>query len=181
MDKKRKDKEIKAEKEGEIKPKEGTAVARRPSESWLSSGFDSMFDDFRRSFDDLMAPFLPFRSSLATFEDLPTRYALCDLIDKGNHYMVRAELPGYSKDTVDIQVSNDHLELKAEMKREEEEKAEDYLHRERTYSSCQRSIAFPEEIIPSKVKAEMKDGILEIRAPKKSPKPEETMRKVKIE
>ena len=48
---------------------------------------------------------------------------------------------------VDVQVNKDSIEIKAEMKDEKENKGKNYLHRERTYSSVQRDIAFPEEVV----------------------------------
>jgi len=71
--------------------------------------------------------------------------------------------------------------LKAERKSEEEEKSENYLHRERAYASCQRTINFPKEVDPSKVKAKMNNGLLELKVPLREPKPEERMSKVQIE
>ena len=67
-----------------------------------------------------------------------------------------------------------------EMKQEEDESKEGYLHRERTYSQAQRVINFPEEVNPDEVEAKMKDGILELKIMKKEPAPEERMRKVKL-
>ena len=152
--------------------------ARPPRETTLSTGIDRMFDDFRRSFDDMMAPFLPFRTWWPTERILPVRAALCDLVDKGDKYVLSAELPGFGKENVSIEVNKDTLTFSAEKGVEEEEKGEDYLHRERTYSASQRTINFPEGVDPSKVEASMNNGVLEIIAPKKKLKPEDKMRKI---
>jgi HSP20 family molecular chaperone IbpA len=50
---------------------------------------------------------------------------------------------------VDVELNKDFLILKAEKKSEEEERSQNYLHRERTYSSCRRTINFPEEVDPA--------------------------------
>ncbi|MFX1487055.1 MAG: Hsp20/alpha crystallin family protein [Promethearchaeota archaeon] len=156
-------------------------VERPTRDTALWRGFDNILEDFRRSLDDLMSPWLPVRTFLSrTRTGLPIRAPLVDLIDKGDKYVVRAELPGYSKDMIDVELNKDMVSLKAEKKTEEEEKTTDYLHRERTYTACQRTINFPEEVDPSKADATMKDGILELRMPKKEPKPEERMRKVEL-
>lgn len=156
-------------------------VERPTRDTALWRGFDNILEDFRRSLDDLMSPWLPVRTFLPrTRTGLPIRAPLVDLIDKGDKYVVRAELPGYSKDMIDVELNKDMVSLKAEKKTEEEEKTTDYLHRERTYTACQRTINFPEEVDPSKADATMKDGILELRMPKKEPKPEERMRKVEL-
>ncbi len=150
----------------------------RPSRRMLRD-IDDMFEDFRRSFDSLMAPFLPMRTFWKE-ERLPVRCPLLDLVDEGDHYLVKAELPGFSKDMVDIQVNKDTLVLNAEMKEEEERERDDYLHRERSYSSCRRRVNFPEEVDPSNVEGTMKNGVLTLEVYKKEPKPEEKMRKVDL-
>lgn len=161
---------------------EERAIVGRPTrDTALWRCFDNIFEDFRRSFDDLMSPWLPMRTFLPrTATGLPVRAPLVDLVDKGDEYILRAELPGYRKDMVDVELNKDTLNLRAEKKIEEEETARDYLHRERTYSACQRTINFPEEVDPSKADGKLKDGILELRIPKKVPKPEEKLRKVEL-
>jgi HSP20 family protein len=158
----------------------GTSLARRSDQTGLARGIDSIFDEFRRSFDELMRPFFPLTTDIEQAMTLPTRYATVDLIDNGDSYTVTAELPGFSKDQVDVQINKDGLAIKAECKEEKEEKRKNYLHRERAYSSMQRFVAFPEEVVPEKAEGSMKDGVLELKVPKKEPKPEEKPRKVEI-
>ncbi|MBD3206044.1 Hsp20 family protein, partial [Candidatus Bathyarchaeota archaeon] len=100
-------------------------------------GIDDLFEDFRRSFDSYMSPFVPMRSFLPRTRGFPVRAPLIDLMDRGDHFLMRAELPGFKKDMVDVELNKDTLVLKAEMRREEEESNQDYLHRERTYSQAQ--------------------------------------------
>jgi len=110
------------------------AIVKMPAkESELVRGFDSIFDEFRRSFDDLMAPFMPMRTFLPrAIEALPIRAPLVDVIDDGNQYIINTELPGFAKEDVDIQLNKDFMVLKAEKKSEKEEKSENYLHKERS-------------------------------------------------
>jgi HSP20 family protein len=157
----------------------GTSIVKRKEQEGLERGIDNIFSEFRRSFDDLMQPFFP----LAEIDQelrLPTRYAQVDLIDNGDFFTVNAELPGFTKDQVDVQINKDGVAIKAECKEEKEDKRKNYLHRERAYSSLQRFIAFPEEVDPSKVEGLMKEGVLELKVPKKEPKPEEKPRKVEL-
>jgi len=158
----------------------GTSLARRSEKTELSRGIDSMFDEFRRSFDDLMQPFLPLTTDIEHAMTLPARYAAVDLVDNGDSYTVTAELPGFSKDQVDVQINKDGLSIQAECKENKEEKRKNYLHRERAYSSMQRFIAFPEEVNPDNVEGSMKEGVLELKVPKKESKPEEKLRKVAL-
>jgi len=157
------------------------AIVRRPeTEPELYRGFDTIFDDFRRSFDDLLAPFLPMRTYFPTTFDIPIRAPLVDLIDEGNQYVIKTELPGFNKDDVNIEINRDMLVFKAEKKSEEEEKSENYLHRERYYASAQRMVNFPEQVDPSKVEGTMENGVLRIKIPKREPKPEEKTVRVQI-
>ena len=157
----------------------GTSIAKRREQEGLERGIDDMFHDFRQSFDDLMRPFFPLAEVEQEYR-LPTRYAQVDLIDNGDSYTINAELPGFTKDQVDVQINKDGVAINAECKEEKEEKRKNYLHRERAYSSLQRFVAFPEEVDPSKVDGSMKEGVLELKVPKKEPKPEEKPRKVDI-
>ncbi|MDI6724680.1 MAG: Hsp20/alpha crystallin family protein [Methanobacterium sp.] len=160
---------------------EQTLVKQSTKENELLSGFDTIFEDFRKSIDDLMAPFLPMRTYIPKKSDnLPTRVPLVDVINKEDQYIVKSELPGFNKEDINVELNKDVLTLNAEKKSELEEKSENYLHRERTYASCQRTINFPEEVDPSKVKGTMKNGVLELKIPKRELKPEERMTKVQI-
>ena len=175
------EKEKKKKETVEAPEKENQITTRPMRETSLSRGFDSIFDDFRRSFDDLMSPFLPMRTWLPTATQAwPVRAALVDLVDKGDKYVLRAELPGFEKNDVEIFTNKDTLTFSAEKKTEKEEKGQEYLHRERTYSSSRRTINFPVEVDPSKIEATMKNGVLEVVAPKKEPTPDEKLRKIEL-
>jgi HSP20 family molecular chaperone IbpA len=111
---------------------------------------------------------------------MPVRFPAVDLVDNGDHYTVTAELPGFTKESVDIQINRDELQIGVQKKVESEEKRKNYMHRERAYSAFGRTITFPEEVVPSKCEGEMKDGVLELKIPKREPKPEEKMTRVKL-
>jgi HSP20 family protein len=160
-------------------PTPGTSIAKKREQEGLERGIDDILGEFRRSFDDLMAPFFPL-TEIEQELRLPTRYAQVDLIDNGDSFTVNAELPGFTKDQVDVQINKDGLAIRAECKEDKEDKRKNYLHRERAYSSLQRFIAFPEEVNPAKVEGSMKEGVLELKVPKKEPKPEEKPRKVEL-
>lgn len=151
------------------------------------SEFDRIFDDFRNSFENMLwSPFwgrFGRRGPGLRFREDFLREPELDLIDKGQEFLLKAELPGISKDEVDIEVSRDRIEIKAERKEEKEERDEEecYLCQERSYSSFYRSLALPEEIVPDKVKAELKNGILEIKLPKEKPTEKPEKKKVKVQ
>jgi HSP20 family protein len=162
------------------------AVPRSPS-SPRSHGevffddFDSIFDDFRRSFDSLMRPYFPaeFLPALRPENGL-VQYAPLDLIDEGDHYRVSVELPGMTREDVEVNITSGRLSIVAQKEEKSEKTEKNYLHRERYYSSSRREIAFPEEVTPDKAEGTMKDGILELKIPKREPRPRDTTHKVDI-
>lgn len=89
-----------------------------------------------------------------------------DLIDQGDAYLLEAELPGYDKKDISLQLENDTLTIRAERKREERTEQEKYLRTERTWGSCQRRFDIT-GIRADKIKAKYRDGILRITLPKK--------------
>jgi len=89
-----------------------------------------------------------------------------DVIDRENDIMVRAEMPGIDKDQIRVEATPDALMIRAEMKKEDEEKKESYLRRERRIGYFQRLIPLPAEVKPGEVKAGYHDGVLEVTLPK---------------
>jgi len=139
---------------------------------------DRWFDTFRRSFEERFGG-----GSLARWSDsdLRVREPLVDLVDKGSELVVRAELPGLAKEDVDLTVTDDGIEIRAETNRSREEKEKNYEYRERTYQALQRVLSFPEEVKADLASATLKDGILEVRVPKEEPTPEPKPVKVPVE
>jgi HSP20 family molecular chaperone IbpA len=103
---------------------------------------------------------------------------LIDVIDSGKEYIVKAELPGLKKENVEIEVGTNELSLTAKSDIEREEKGQNYLHRERAFSTFRRYIGLAESIDTGKVSASMADGILEVKLPKLEPEPEKKRRKI---
>lgn len=89
-----------------------------------------------------------------------------DMYEKKDEIVVKAEVPGIDKENIKISISDNMLTIKGEMKKEEEIKEEDYYYSERSYGSFSRSLTLPAKVVGDKVKAEFKDGILEIHMPK---------------
>lgn len=148
--------------------------------SLIERDFDSIFEDFRRSFDLMMRPYFPTEMRMQDLGMLPVRYAPLDFIDEGDHYQIHVELPGFTKDNVEVQINRDGMSIRARKEVEKEDKKKNYLHHERAYSAFERSISFPEEVDPAKAEGKMKEGILELKVPKKEPKPEMKPRKIEL-
>ncbi|HOX35716.1 MAG TPA: Hsp20/alpha crystallin family protein [Methanoregulaceae archaeon] len=161
-----------------ITPGSSLSTWRMPS--LFERDIDTIFDDFRRSFDVMMRPYFPMEARMQELGMLPVRFAQLDLIDEGDHYVIHAELPGFTKENVDVQINRDGMTIRAKKETDKEEKRKNYLHRERAYSAFERSVAFPEEVDPAKAEGKMNNGILELRVPKKELKPEIKPRKIEL-
>ena len=153
----------------------GEITTKRPYDLWTD--MDRLFDSFRNSFDDLLWPWTG-TSGLTTYSQ--RRTPPMDVIDMGNHYEMRLEMPGIPKDSVDIQVTHNGIEIKAECNETKEDKGKNWLRRECSRMSFYRAVELPEELKTDNVDAELRDGVLTINLPKLEPKPEQRSKKVKI-
>lgn len=147
--------------------------------AWFEE-MDRWFEDFRREFE---SRFWGPEFTLAPWREetgLRLRTPLVDVVDAGREFLVKAELPGVAKEDLDLSVTPEGLELRAETKREREEKDEDYYYRERVYGGYRRALSFPEEVLPDQAEATLKDGVLEVRVPKKAPAPKREPVKVRV-
>ena len=89
-----------------------------------------------------------------------------DIYETNDALVIKAELPGFVKEDVSLEIKDNTLLLKGERRREGEVKEENYHRMERTYGAFQRSFLLPTMVDQEKVKATYKDGVLELRLPK---------------
>jgi HSP20 family protein len=89
-----------------------------------------------------------------------------DVRENDKQFVISAELPGLSKDDFKITVENNTLILEGEKKIENEEKAENYYRSERSYGKFRRAFRLTDTVDSGKIKADYKNGILEIEIPK---------------
>ncbi len=90
-----------------------------------------------------------------------------DVKEEDGHYMIEADLPGVKREEVKVSYDDQTLTLLVERKEDKEDKneQENYIHRERQYTSMKRSINLP-HVDPKKVKAKLEDGVLKVIAEK---------------
>jgi HSP20 family protein len=79
---------------------------------------------------------------------------------------VSASLPGVSPDDIDVTVHDDVLMIKAEHRREAEDKQKNYYRRELEYGMMQRAISLPARIEAERAEATYENGMLKLRLPK---------------
>lgn len=89
-----------------------------------------------------------------------------DLVETGEHFVLRADLPGITEDDVKIEVENNVMTIAGERKAEHEEKHEGYYRLERATGAFSRSLTLPEGIDADAVSATFNNGVLEVRIPK---------------
>lgn len=132
-----------------------------------------------------------FQNRLSSFfgRSLPTRQEqggvgsqwmpAVDIIEDDKEFCVKAELPEVRKEDVHVMVENGVLTLHGERKFEKEQKNRRYHRLERSYGSFTRSFSLPEGADAGKVRAEFKDGVLQVHMPKsESAKPKQVEVKV---
>lgn len=119
--------------------------------NWLRN----YFDDFERSFFDSVPKM---SMNLTT-----------DVVDNGDSYLLKADLPGFDREDIQIEVKDGYLTISADHKEENEEKDEkqNFIRRERRYGSVRRSFQIG-DMKPEDIKAEYKNGVLALELPKKN-------------
>lgn len=90
-----------------------------------------------------------------------------DVTDTGDAFKLEAELPGFKKENIELNIENDILTITAERKLDEEEKSKNFIKRERFYGSYSRSFDVSGVDIEG-IDAEYTDGILSLTMPKKA-------------
>jgi HSP20 family protein len=89
-----------------------------------------------------------------------------DVYEEKDEVVIKAEIPGLSKEDISVQVTDSTLTIKGEKKREEEVKEDDYYCCERSFGAFSRSVDLPCDVKADQVKASFKNGVLEVRMPK---------------
>ena len=89
-----------------------------------------------------------------------------DVTDTGDAFVLDAELPGFKKEDIKIDVENDCLTITAERKADEEEKQKNFIKRERFYGSFSRSFDVSGVNVDG-IEAAYNDGVLKLTMPKK--------------
>jgi len=124
----------------------------------------SSYDPFRH-FEELERQM--FSNSVSNFR--------ADVMTKGDSFVIEAELPGFKKEDISLDIEDDILTIKATRQNEEssEDEKRKFIRRERYYGSYSRSFDVS-NIDTAAIKAEYNDGILTLELPKKTPEKPKT-------
>ena len=126
---------------------------------------DRFINNFTR---DVLSPMQTFASAFNT-----------DIIEEGDHYLLEAELPGFDKKDISVDVEGDQLVIRAAREESTEEEEKNYVHRERHYGTYTRRFDIV-GIDVEKIGAKYEDGILKLTLPKQEPQEPEG-KKISIE
>ena len=104
-----------------------------------------------------------------------------DIVDNGDFYELDADLPGFEKGDIKLDITGDVLTIQAERhsEHEEKDKKQKYVRCERSYGSYSRAFDIS-GVDADKIKAKYEDGVLKLTLPKKE-EPKEQSRKLEIE
>jgi HSP20 family protein len=156
------------------KPQKKPSVLAPTAPSDLYRTFDDTFERFRNDFEDLLFP----STWASTFSLMPeTRVPAMDLEDRGKDFLLKAEMPGFKKENIEIDVQDNSVVITGEAGWKYDRKEHEYLCKERACKTFYRTVDLPEEIKVDEVTANLTEGVLEITLPKKMPKQK---RKVKV-
>jgi len=89
-----------------------------------------------------------------------------DMYQTDEELVVKASIPGFKAENVQISITGDVLTLRGEVKQEEEKKEKAWHIREQRWGSFERSVALPTQVVADKAKAEFENGILIVTLPK---------------
>lgn len=129
-------------------------------ERWFNSKKLSPFRDFTQiedSFDRMMSEMLAKRDAFT-----PT----CDVLEEGNNYILKFDMPGVSKNEVKVEVIDNQLTVSAERKEEKKHESKKKFLSEVYYGSYTRSFTLPGAVDEKKVDAKFENGVLTVTIPK---------------
>ena len=138
-----------------------TLMIRRSPFGDMMSGM-SVYDEVNRRFHEVFGK--ASGEGAAWFTDTWT--PAVDVYETDTGLVLKAELPGFAKDDVTVEIHDHTLTLRGERKRESAVKAQQYHRVERIYGAFQRAFSLPATVDREQVQATYKDGVLELRLPK---------------
>jgi HSP20 family protein len=97
-----------------------------------------------------------------------------DVKDEDDQFVVTADLPGFEKDDIDVEVHERTLRIDARREAETEAEDDDYIRRERSERSLSRSVTLPEDVDEAGAAASYQNGVLTVELPKSHTSEEST-------
>jgi HSP20 family protein len=129
----------------------------------FTKDMERLFDDFGGfSFPGFFnREMFPFNAEFKEFDWMPQ----IEVLKSNGDLMVKADLPGLTKDDVKVELTDEALTISGERKEEKEEKGEGFYRTERHYGRFFRQIPLPEGAKTDKANAVFTNGVLEVKIP----------------
>ena len=122
---------------------------------------EDMSDRLNRMFSRQALPQASGKETMVVADWVPS----VDVSETDGEYQIKAEIPDVKKEDVRVTLEDGVLTIQGERKQEKEEKGRKYHRVERSYGSFVRSFTLPDLVDEEKVKAEFKDGVLNLQLP----------------
>lgn len=140
----------------------------------LHNEIDRLFNESFRGFPNMMFnPDWPDMTSLILKPNI-------DIKDTDENYIVNVEIPGVTRDDVDIRIDGNLMAISGEKKQEKKEEKENYQCIERQYGSFERMLTLPQDADADNIEAKFKDGILTVKIRRKAHPVSKESRKVEV-
>lgn len=145
---------------GEVQGKTGEISAVSPireMERWFEESFNRPFFGLN---------WTPFRNIFHEMGGSGEMMPAVDMFEEGGNLVVKAELPGITKENISLRIVDNNLILSGEKSTEEKIERSNYLRLERSHGSFSRTLSLPDGLDTEHIKASFTDGVLEVRIPR---------------
>jgi len=128
---------------------------------WNNSILDTFFDSLETGFYN------------------KTYHPKTDVVENEKDYSITIEVPGFNEKNLNVEVKDGYLFIKGEVenKKDEKDKEERYILKERSYARFERTFRLPDNVDGEKINAKLENGILHLKLEKKE---EEKPKQIKI-
>ena len=132
-------------------------------------------NDFGKTLDDILLNLKSFQrdvdSKISEYKEAAPGRINLDLIDAGESFYVKVDLPGVNKDEIDVEIAERDLTITTFFggdcdEESDEDKNCDFLIKGRTYGPAKRTITLPNKVKVQETKAEFSNGVLFLELPK---------------
>ena len=134
---------------------------QNPFDAWSFSPF-AMMRRMQEDIDRLFGEFGAERFGAPAGADISDWAPAIEQFQRGNELVVRADVPGLSREDLSVEIADDTLTIRGERKFDHEEEREGVFRSERSYGSFCRVVPLPEGSVADSAKATFKNGVLEI-------------------